>query len=203
LGVPGPLRGVAGYRPVFISQVVPAARRQCLNPVCAATVKILNEIISSGCSSGTHICRIVSGSFVFSSYSVLPGTPLYGKYSDRTVTADLMETHRVLCPDLDVFEAVWTTHPSRRTATCIQTWFVMYKDNRAIYDLRSYELNSTQPSVCGHPRRRRRLSLLFLIRSTPPTHARLPGVTLSLLTEIGHPSVVGEDLQKLGRRWAR
>jgi len=46
----------------------------------------------------------------FSSYSVLPGTPQYGIYSDRTVIADLMEMRPALCPDLDVFEAVWSTH---------------------------------------------------------------------------------------------
>ena len=46
----------------------------------------------------------------FSSYSVLPGTPQYRTYSDRTFITDPMEMHPALCPDLDVFEVVWRTH---------------------------------------------------------------------------------------------
>ena len=120
--------GVAGYHLVLAPsrQVVPAASRWRLDWVRAATVKFLNETIGSARLSGTHICGIVSGSFVFS-YSVPPGTPQYGIYSDRTVIG---RWRRI---DL---------HPK---------WFVAYKDTRAMYDPRSYELNSTHPSVYGHP----------------------------------------------------
>ena len=47
---------------------------------------------------------------------VLPGTPQYGIYADRTVIADLMETHCVLCPNLTCSRRYEDT-PSRRTAT--------------------------------------------------------------------------------------
>jgi len=137
----------------------------------AATVEILNQIIGSARSSGTHIYRIVSGSFVFS-YSVPPGTPQYGIYSDRTVIG---RWRRI---DL---------HPK---------WFVAYKDTRAMYDPRSYELNSTHPSVYGHPPPTTPLSLSFAPpRPTTPNSPECP------YHRGQGSSVVGKDLPKLGTKW--
>ena len=88
-----------------------------------------------------------------------------------------------------LFEAVWRTHPSRRT--CAQTWFVMHKDT-----IRSYEFSSNPALGLRSPSADN--VFLSLVRSTPHNHARLPGVSLSSWTGIGHPNMQMGQVRGIG-----
>jgi hypothetical protein len=110
LGAKGPLRGSSRHHPVLAHQSFQLPHDGTSTgyvqlrsiSLTKLSVQHIRVVRTSAESSPIRSC--------FSSYSVLPGTPQYGIYSDRTVIADLMEMHPALCPDLDVFEAVWSTH---------------------------------------------------------------------------------------------